>query len=89
MEIEPRWNCVNDQDRSLTFSTSNPRNTRPSRAWTGHPLESKLVAVSRATRPGATIPEECVGGVMIGFFEALPYSTLRAIFEFGWSYWGN
>ena len=41
----------NDQDRSLTFSTSNPRNARPSRAWTGHPLESKLVAVSRATRP--------------------------------------
>jgi hypothetical protein len=38
---------------------------------------------------GATIPEGCVGGGMVGFFEALPYSTLGAIFEFGWSYWGH
>ena len=36
---------------------------------------------------GATVPAGCIGGGMIGFFEALPYSTLGAIADFGWTYW--
>jgi RHS repeat-associated protein len=38
---------------------------------------------------GATVPAGCVGGGIIGFFEALPYSTLGAIADFGWTYWGH
>ncbi|MGB8833170.1 MAG: RHS repeat-associated core domain-containing protein [Candidatus Sulfotelmatobacter sp.] len=38
---------------------------------------------------GATLPAGCIGGGMIGFFEALPYSTLGAIADFGWTYWGH
>jgi RHS repeat-associated protein len=38
---------------------------------------------------GATVPAGCVGGGMIGFFEALPYSALGAIVDFGWTYWGH
>ena len=38
---------------------------------------------------GANAVEGCIGGGLIGFFEALPYSTLGAIVEFGWSYWGD
>jgi RHS repeat-associated protein len=35
----------------------------------------------------ATLPEGCIGGGMIGFVEALPYSFLGAIGDFGWTYW--
>jgi RHS repeat-associated protein len=38
---------------------------------------------------GETIPAGCVGGGMIGFVEALPYSTLGAIVDFGLTYWGH
>lgn len=38
---------------------------------------------------GATVPAGCIGGGMIGFFEALPYSTLGAIVDFGLTYWGH
>jgi len=35
---------------------------------------------------GQTLPEGCIGGAAIGFFEALPYSMITAIAEFGWVY---
>jgi hypothetical protein len=38
---------------------------------------------------GANAAEGCVGGGIIGFFEALPYSTLGAIADFGWTYSGH
>jgi hypothetical protein len=38
---------------------------------------------------GATVPAGCIGGGIIGFFDALPYSTLGAIADFGWTYWGH
>jgi RHS repeat-associated protein len=49
------------------------------------------VTVATETYPlaGATVPAGCVGGGLIGFFEALPYSGLGAIADFGWTYWGH
>jgi RHS repeat-associated protein len=38
---------------------------------------------------GATLPAGCVGGGVIGFFEALPFSTLGAMADFGWTYMGH